>query len=68
MDKEYYRILDNLKAFPNSDIIDEIRNYVIEQNKTNCFLKEQLSKTFNILEINNIHHNISDNISDKLCI
>lgn len=62
MNEEFYRILDNLKAFPNSDIIDEIRNYIIEQNKTNSFLKEQLCKTFNILELNNIHHNISDKL------
>lgn len=59
MNEEYFRILDNLKAFPNSDIIDEIRNYIITQEKNNVFLAEQLNKTIKLLEINNILHNIN---------
>ncbi len=56
---EYYRALENIKAFPNSEIITEIFDFIIQQEKINNHLKTQLDIATGLLDENNINHNIN---------
>ena len=56
---EYYRVLENIKSFPNSEIITEIFDFIIQQEKINNHLKTQLDIATGLLDENNINHNIN---------
>jgi c-di-AMP phosphodiesterase-like protein len=56
---EYYQTLENIKAFPNSEIITEIFDFIIQQEKINNHLKAQLVIATGLLDENNIKHNIN---------
>lgn len=58
MNTEYYRILDALRAFPNSELIEDIQNYIILQERKNNFYKENIEVALTLLDNNNIEHNI----------
>ncbi len=58
MNTEYYRILDALCAFPNSELIEDIQNYIILQERKNNFYKESIEIALTLLDNNNIEHNI----------